>query len=64
MALAEARAGALLKGKEIPGGEGVKKEALPALTPESLEKEFPSHASSLLDLIRSAEQAAGHQWGG
>ena len=64
MALAEARATALLRGKEIPGSEGVRKEALPALTPESLEKEFPSHASSLLDLIRSAEQAAGHQWGG
>lgn len=64
MALAEAQARALLKGKNPAGGEAVKKDALPALTPESLEKEFPQYASSLFDLIKSTEQAIKGQWGG
>lgn len=58
MAMAEARSRYILSGDDINGTTGVQRSALPAMTPESLMREFPQAAPSLFDLIRNTEQAA------
>lgn len=57
MAMAEAKSRYILSGESIDGCEGVKKDAIPAITPETLAKEFPQSASSLFDLIKNTEEA-------
>lgn len=57
MAMSEAKSRYILSGEGINGSEGVKKENLPAITPESLIKEYPQYAPSLFDLIKNTEKA-------
>lgn len=56
MAMAEAKSRYVLTGESIGSCIGVKREAIPTLTPESLTKEFPQHAPALMDLIKSVEK--------
>lgn len=57
MAMAEAKSRYILSGESIDGCAGVKKDAIPAITPETLTKEFPQSASSMFDLIKNTEEA-------
>lgn len=58
MSMAEAKSRYILSGESISGYEGVKRESLPAITPESLGKDFPQFAPSLFDLIKNTEKSA------
>lgn len=55
MAMAEAKSRYILSGESIGGSAGVKKDSIPALTPESLLQDFPQAAPSLFDLIKTLE---------
>lgn len=55
MAMSEAKSRYLLSGESVAGSAGVKKDALPSLTPESLSRDFPQYAPSLFDLIKNVE---------
>lgn len=58
MAMAEAKSRYILSGENIDDDEGVKKEALPTMTTESLMEDYPQSASALFDLIKNTEKAA------
>ncbi len=56
MARAEANVKALLSGEDpVHGGEGVKDLAPLSMTTQSLSKEYPLYAPSLLNLVKSSE---------
>lgn len=57
MAMSEAKGRYILSGESIDGCIAVKKEELPHVTPEALEREFPQYAPSLFDLIKNTENA-------
>lgn len=57
IAMSEAKSRYLLSGESIDGHEGVRKEALPTITPETLMRDFPQSASSLFDLIKNTEKS-------
>lgn len=50
-----ARTGELARGKTINGLEGVKAEDLPNILPDDIVKQYPMFATSLLNLLRNAE---------
>lgn len=58
MAMSEAKSRYILSGEGINGNQGVKKDSLPVITPESLTKEYPQYAPSLFDLIKNTEKSA------
>ncbi len=58
MAMAEAKSRYILSGQSIDGSKGVDKDAIPAITPESLLADFPQAAPSLFDLIKNTESIA------
>lgn len=59
MRVAEANVRTTLAGRELPDGSAGLETLEPlTMTTESLSKEFPLHASSLLNLIRNGENAA------
>ncbi len=58
IAMSEAKSRYILSGEGIAGSAGVKKDAIPALTPESLLRDYPQYAPSLFDLIRRTENSA------
>lgn len=58
MAMAEAKSRYVLSGESIGDCVGVKRETIPALTPESLAKEFPQHAPALMELIKNVEKSS------
>ena len=55
--MAETKIRYILSGQNIGGSIGVKKEALPAVTLDSLSKEFPQSTPALLTLIKAVEQS-------
>ncbi len=58
MAMAEAKSRYILSGETLEGSEGVKKDAVPFITPESLLRDFPQYAPSLFDLVKNTEKTA------
>ncbi|MEG1126655.1 MAG: helix-turn-helix transcriptional regulator [Oscillospiraceae bacterium] len=56
MDMAEANVKAVLKGEDIGKGPALKDVSAFAMTTESLSKEYPLYATSLLNLIRTSEQ--------
>lgn len=58
IAMSEAKSRYILSGEAIGGSAGVKKDAIPALTPESLLRDYPEYAPSLFDLIKKTENSA------
>ncbi|MEG0650357.1 MAG: helix-turn-helix transcriptional regulator [Oscillospiraceae bacterium] len=56
MDMAEANVKAVLKGEDIGKGPTLKDVSAFAMTTESLSKEYPLYATSLLNLIRTSEQ--------
>ena len=56
--MAETKIRYILSGQNIGDSVGVKKEALPTLTLESLSKEFPQSTPALLALIKSVEESS------
>lgn len=57
MAMSEAKSRYILSGEGIDGCEGVKKDALPSITPDTLTNDYPTYAPSLFDLIKNTEKA-------
>lgn len=57
MAMAEAKSRYILSGEDLEGCKGVKKDAIPTLTPEILANEFPQLSPSLFDLIKNTEKS-------
>ncbi len=57
MAMAEAKSRYVLSGESIGSRKGVEKDAIPALTPETLLRDYPDLAPSLFDLIKRTEKA-------
>ena len=55
MHMAEANVGAVLKGAEVHGAEGLKDVSPLSMTTESLTREFPLYTSSLLNLVKTSE---------
>jgi transcriptional regulator with XRE-family HTH domain len=49
----------LINGENVDGLVGLKKGALPALSPEQLSEQYPLFSSSLLNLIQNAEARMG-----
>ncbi len=56
---AEAKAAALAAGEEVDGEKGMGKDDGPAITQESLTKDYPLFASSLMNLVQSSEVRMG-----
>ena len=55
MRMAEANVNVLLSGGSIKNGEGLEDTEPLAMTTESLTREFPLYASSLLNLVKTSE---------
>ena len=55
MAICAARIHALTTGNAVNGEEGLAKEKAPALTPDRLSEQYPLFASSLMNVLRNAE---------
>lgn len=55
MRMAEANVSILLSGGDIKNGEGLDNNEALAMTTESLTREFPLYASSLLNLVKTSE---------
>lgn len=56
MATAEANVGAILKGEGIGLGPAMKDSSAFAMTTESLSRDYPLYATSLLNLIKTSEE--------
>ncbi len=56
MCMAEANVGALLKGESPTGGTALRDFAAFAMTTESLTRDYPLYATSLLNLIKTSEE--------
>ncbi len=54
-----ARVGQLARGGHVDGLPGVEAERLPAILPDDLTAQYPMFATSLLNLLRSAEKELG-----
>lgn len=61
MAMSEAKSRYILSGETIDDCIAIKRELLPHVTPESLEKDFPQYAPSLFDLVKNTENAVKHE---
>lgn len=57
MVLSMAKSRCLLEGEPVNGHRGVPRADIPALSPTSLEEEFPQHAPALLDMVHHTELA-------
>ena len=55
MRVAEANVESLLAGQDLDGAEGLKDPSCMTMTTESLSREFPLYAPSLLNLIKTSE---------
>ena len=53
--IAEANASAIAGGHQAAGFDGLSKDSMPLLTPESIGEEFPLYATSLFNLIQTTE---------
>lgn len=58
LSMAEARSRYVLSGENIGSRQGVPKENIPSLTPETLLQNYPDLAPSLFDLIKRIEKEA------
>ncbi|MFV0413243.1 MAG: helix-turn-helix domain-containing protein [Oscillospiraceae bacterium] len=56
MQLSEANVGAILKGEEFAGNPALKDLSAFTMTTESLSREYPLYASSLLNLVKTSEE--------
>ena len=56
MAMAEANVSAVLKGEDIADGPPMKDTSAFSMTTESLSKDYPLYATSLLNLIKTSEE--------
>lgn len=59
MSLSAAKCMGMLSGESFDGGEKIRREELPQLSPESLASEFPRFSPALFDLIESTENWKG-----
>lgn len=59
MSIAVGNAASVAEGQPVPGMEAIAKPAALAVSTESLTETYPQYASSLLNLIKNAEQRIG-----